>query len=190
VGHFGARLLAHPGRRDQTLTIFTIMDNGGCRKKDTSSDVYAALNIRSIWLPPHSNHFLQPLDLVLFAQLKMKSREQQAVKTNPKWLSKVIHIHCSWHECTLRFTVRAAWTAIAIIRTPSEIPRWGINPTSISRKVEEHCTPQPPELPYQEADLRPPPLNTVLHWVAGVRCQTSHREHAVIELTFPCHGVQ
>jgi hypothetical protein len=159
--------------KDQTLPIFMIMDNCGCHKKDTVSDVYAALNVQIIWLPPHSSHFLQPLDLVSFARLKMKYREQQAVKTKPKWLSKIIRIHRSWHECTHRLTVRAAWTAAAVTHTPSRPPRWQIDTISISRKLEEHCKAQPPALPNQPGDIRPPSLNDILHWLAGIGPKTS-----------------
>jgi hypothetical protein len=70
--------------KDQTLPIFMIMDNCQCHKKNTLSDVYAALTIWIIRLPPHSSHFLQLLDLVLFAQLKVTYQDQQAVKIKPK----------------------------------------------------------------------------------------------------------
>jgi hypothetical protein len=61
---------------DLTLLIILAMDNGGWHQKVIVSDVYAALNIRIIWLPPESSHVLQPRDLLLVARLKKKYREQ------------------------------------------------------------------------------------------------------------------
>jgi hypothetical protein len=70
--------------KDQILSIIMMIENCGCHKKNALSNVYAALNIRTIWFPPHSSHFLQPLDLVLFIRLKIKYQKHQASKTKPK----------------------------------------------------------------------------------------------------------
>jgi hypothetical protein len=70
--------------KDQILSIIMMIENCGFHKKDALSDVYAALNIRIIWFLPHSSHFLQPLDLVLFTRLKIKYQKHQAGKTKPK----------------------------------------------------------------------------------------------------------
>jgi hypothetical protein len=154
--------------KDQSLPIFLIMDNCGCHKKDTLSGAYEALNIRIIWLPPHSSHFLQPLDLVVFAQLKMKYRAQQAVQTKPKWVSKIIRIHRAWHECTHRLIVRAAWNGAAVIHTASAVPEWRIDTISIGRKVEEHCKQEAADASTEGADIRVPSVDDVLRWLAGV----------------------
>jgi hypothetical protein len=153
---------------DGTMPIFIIMDNCGCHKKETLSAAYASLNIKVIWLPPHSSHFLQPLDLVMFARLKMRYRERQAIKTRPKWVSKVLRIHQSWHECTHRLTIRAAWTAAAIIHTASESPEWRIDEISVARKLEEHCRARSLGLPNDPTGIRVPTIDDVLRWLAGV----------------------
>jgi hypothetical protein len=153
---------------DQNLPIYLLMDNCGCHKKETLSPVYEALSIRVLWLPPHSSHFLQPLDLVMFARLKMKYREQQAVKTRPKWVSKILRIHRSWHECTHRLTVRSAWSAAAITHTPLQIPEWRIDEIAIARKLEEQCKPQFPVLRDEVPDIQVATVDDVLHWLAGV----------------------
>jgi hypothetical protein len=145
---------------DQSLPIFLIMDNCGSHKKDTLLHLYDALNIHVLWLPPHSSHFLQPLDSVMFARLNMKYREREAIKTRPKWVSKIIRIHQSWHECTRRLNVRGAWSAAAIIHTASELPEWLIDGISIARKLEEHCKPPSPGVPDEMPTLPCPPLMT------------------------------
>jgi hypothetical protein len=153
---------------DQTLPIFLIMDKCGCHKKETLSGVYEALNIQIIWLPPHSSHFLQPLDLVVFAQLKMKYRTQQAVKTRPKWVSKIIRIHYAWHECTHRLILRAAWSAAAVIKAPSAVPEWRIDTIAIGRKLEEYCKQETTDASTEGADIRVPSVDDVLRWLAGI----------------------
>jgi hypothetical protein len=153
---------------DQSLPIFLIMDNCGSHKKDTLLPLHDALNIPVLWLPPHSSHFLQPLYLVMFARLKMKYRERQAIKTPPKWVSKIIRIHQSWHECTHRLNVCAACSAAAIIHTPSEFPKWRIDGISIAGKLEEHCKPQSTSVPDEMLGIPVPTVDDVLRWVAGV----------------------
>jgi hypothetical protein len=98
----------------------------------------------------------------------MKYREQQAVKTRPKWLSKIVLIHRLWHECTHRLTVCAAWITAAIVHTPSAILMWQIDTLSISRKIEEQCKPQVPKRPDQTVGVRLPELNDMLSWFAGI----------------------
>jgi hypothetical protein len=155
------------GMNDQTLPIFLLMDKCGCHKRETLSALYGALNIRIIWLPPHSSHFLQPLDLVVFARLKMKYRDQQAIKTRPKWVSKALRIHRSWHECTHRLPVRAAWSATAIIYIPSQIAGWRVAEISIARKLEEHCERPSGGLPDEVPDIHVASIDDVLQWLAG-----------------------
>jgi hypothetical protein len=48
---------------DPTLPAFLIMDNCSSHNKQKLLDLYTRHNIQVIWLPPHSSHFLQPLDL-------------------------------------------------------------------------------------------------------------------------------
>jgi hypothetical protein len=47
---------------DTTLPVFLIMDNCSSHNKQELLDLYTRHNIKVIWLPPHSSHFLQPLD--------------------------------------------------------------------------------------------------------------------------------
>jgi hypothetical protein len=160
--------LVRMAMNDETLPIFLLMDNCGCQKKETLSALYGAHNIRIIWIPPHSSHFLQPLDLVVFARLKIKYRDQQAIKTRPKWISKVLRIHRSWHECTHRLTVRAAWSSAAIIHIPSQIAGWHVDEIAIARKLEEHCKRPSRGLPDEIPDIHVASVDDVLHWLAGV----------------------
>jgi hypothetical protein len=154
---------------DPTLPIFLIMDNCGSHKKDVLSPMYAALNVSVIWLPPHSTHFLQPLDLVMFARAKIKYRDQSAIKTKPKWQSKILRIHRAGYECAYRPTVKASWSAAGIIHRTGGDSQWGIDEISIARKVDEYCKPQAPGAPNEGPGIHLPTQDDILHWLAGAR---------------------
>jgi hypothetical protein len=48
--------------------LFLIMDNCLFHNKQALLALYSQSNIRVIWLPQHSSHFRQPLDLGLFVR--------------------------------------------------------------------------------------------------------------------------
>jgi hypothetical protein len=159
--------------KDPTLPIFLILDNCGPHKKDLLSPLYAALNVKVIWLPPHSTHFLQPLDLVMFARAKLKYRDQPAIKTNPKWQSKILRIHRTWYEGAYRPTIKASWNAAGIIQRPNCDPQWLIDEISIARKVEENCKPQAAGVPDEKSGIHLPTEGDVIRWLAGGRPEPS-----------------
>ena len=80
--------------------MFLIMDN--CPSHCTQNIMQkftTCANTRLIWLPPHSSHFLQPLDASYFAVLKAYYRSFKTLVTTPRVSGKVLR------------AFRAAWTA-------------------------------------------------------------------------------
>jgi hypothetical protein len=51
---------------DPVLPVFLIMGNCPSHNKRQLRALYTQYNIQVIWLPAHSSHFLQPLDLGLW----------------------------------------------------------------------------------------------------------------------------
>ena len=55
-------------------------------------------NLKIIWLPPHSSHFLQMLDSCLFGLLKREYRNIKAQSGYPKIESKIVRaFHALWN---------------------------------------------------------------------------------------------
>jgi hypothetical protein len=130
--------------QDPTLIVFLIMDNCSCHNKPELMDLYARYNITVIWLPPHSSHFLQPLDLGLFGELKARYQRSSRKLTKPQWQGKVLRIDRAWHGSTYALSVWKSWAAAAIRPCTSEIPRWHIDRDKINEKIREHCRWQEP----------------------------------------------
>jgi hypothetical protein len=125
------------------LPMFLIMDNCSSHNNEILSDMYRDLNIRVIWLPPHSSHFLQPLDLYLFGQLKCKYYPFPGTTQKPRWETKVVNIHRTLHDCTFPFPLRFGWQNAGISLT--HIPRfeWWVYNASVEKKIKENCGPAP-----------------------------------------------
>lgn len=85
--------------RDPEAPVFLIMDNCPSHCTENILEYFQeGGNTRLIWLPPHSSHFLQPLDANYFASLKAHYRGYKTVATTPKVSGKMIR------------AFRAAWT--------------------------------------------------------------------------------
>jgi hypothetical protein len=125
--------------RDPALPVFLIMDNCSCHNKPELLGLYASHNIHIIWLPPHSSHFLQPLDLGLFGELKRRYQRSSRKVTKPQWQGKVLRIDRSWHGSTYALTVWKSWAAAGIRPCTSAIPRWHVDQDEIEAKITEHC---------------------------------------------------
>jgi hypothetical protein len=55
---------------DPTLPVSLIRDSCPSHNKQALVALHAQYNIRVIWLPAHPSHFLQPLYVRLFGELK------------------------------------------------------------------------------------------------------------------------
>ena len=79
---------------DQDAKVYLIMDNATVHNVP---DVLTEVGIQPIWLPPHSSHFLQVLDLLVFAELKKAYRTRRSKKTSPRIEGKVMRVLYAWN---------------------------------------------------------------------------------------------
>ena len=128
--------------KDPNAKIVIIMDNFGCH---TNTDVKALLdeigNIDIVCIPAHSSHFLQPLDLFPFSQLKKSYTRTTTQKTSPRVNGKVIHILRAWHEACFKPNILVGWTRAGIISC-KEAPYVRIDMRTITLIIESQCNGQ------------------------------------------------
>jgi hypothetical protein len=74
------------------LSVFLIMNNCPSHNKRGLLVLYTQYNIQVIWLPAHSSHFLQPLNLGLFRELKERYQRSNMKLTSPQWQGNVLRI--------------------------------------------------------------------------------------------------
>jgi transposase len=98
--------------------IFLIMDNCDSHKREDTMHMFGELNVQIIWLPAHSSHFLQTLDVGIFAAVKLRYSQLRREQTKPKVLGKILRLAEAWHEATSRERVIKAWAIAGLI------PRW------------------------------------------------------------------
>jgi hypothetical protein len=124
---------------DQTLPIYLVMDNCPSHSTDVLSALYARESIIPIWLPAHSSHFLQPLDLGPFGDVKGRYRRSVRKKTKPQWQGKVLRIDQAWHGSKYALNVFHSWRAAGIRPRNSAIPRWHVEWSHVEEKITEFC---------------------------------------------------
>lgn len=125
--------------QDPSAPIFLIMDNCESHKTPALLQIYTDLNIRVIWLPAHSSHFLQPLDLCVFSILKREYQNHWAKPTRPKVEGKLLRIHRAWHSATDVVTISSAWKAGGIWQDLAAPIKWGILDRTVATKIRENC---------------------------------------------------
>ena len=97
---------------DENAKVYLIMDNATVH---AIPDVLREVGIQPIWLPPHSSHFLQVLDLLVFAELKKAYRTRRAKKTSPKLEGKLLRSLYAWNVATHHLTILKAWQRAGIV---------------------------------------------------------------------------
>lgn len=97
---------------DQEAKVYLIMDNATVHNVP---DALMEVGIQPIWLPPHSSHFLQVLDLLIFAELKKAYRTRRSKKTSPRIEGKLLRILYAWNVATYRLTILKAWQRAGIV---------------------------------------------------------------------------
>jgi hypothetical protein len=122
--------------------IFLIMDNCASHRTEQLQSMYQQHKIRVIWLPPHSSHFLQPLDLFVFGILKKKYQDIKAKPVTlqtPKLESKILRIHRAWADAVYPLQVFRSWAAAAISCQCYPPVKWGLSEDRVLRKIQENC---------------------------------------------------
>ena len=143
--------------RDSNAKVYLLMDNATVHEIE---DILDALGIVCIWLPPHSSHFLQVLDLLVFAELKKAYRATRTKKTKPKIEGKLLHILSAWHKASYRLTIIKAWerAGITAVKGPGgELTtncRFALNFRRIHLAIRTNCpdTPDDVERLWSEVD--------------------------------------
>ena len=85
--------------QDPNTPIFLILDNCSIHNSEIVMTKFHEIgNLKIIWLPPHSSHFLQMLDSCLFGLLKREYRNIKAQSGYPKIESKIVRaFHALWN---------------------------------------------------------------------------------------------
>ena len=128
--------------QDERAKVYLIMDNATVHN---IPDVLQAVGIEPIWLPPHSSHFLQVLNLLIFAELKKAYRTKRSKSTSPKIEGKVLRTLSAWNTSMYRLTIMKAWERAGIVpirqclgeRSGKE--RFALDIRRVHRLIQENC---------------------------------------------------
>jgi hypothetical protein len=129
---------------DPTLPVWLIMDNHSSHNREELMEMFAQAKIYIIWLPPHSTHFLQVLDLLLFGIFKRNYKRLPKVETNPKIEGKIVRALHAWHESSWPPYLRSAWRMAGFHLDPSPASDvWsGVNLRKIAELIIQNCPDQ------------------------------------------------
>ena len=97
---------------DDEAKVYVILDNA---RVHNIEDVMREVGVCPIWLPPHSSHFLQVLDLLVFAELKKAYRSRRSRRTSAKIEGKLLRILYAWNIASYRLTILNAWQRAGIV---------------------------------------------------------------------------
>jgi hypothetical protein len=85
---------------DQSLNIFLIADNCGTHTNRNILTLLQRTDFIPIWLPPHSSHFLQLLDVAIFGSFKKHCGNQQRSEVKPQLEGEILRVLHAWHNAT------------------------------------------------------------------------------------------
>ena len=97
---------------DKSAVVYLILDNATVHNVE---DLFASMGIIPIWLPAHSSHFLQVLDLLPFAELKRAYRGIARIKTKPLIEGKILRVLKAWHHASYPLNICNAWQRAGIV---------------------------------------------------------------------------
>ena len=102
---------AYKSIKDENAKVFLVLDNASVHEVGSLFD---EIGIHPIWLPPHSSHFLQTLDLLLFAELKKAYSSLRTPLTRPKIEGKLLRILRAWNTAKYPLNIINAWKRAGI----------------------------------------------------------------------------
>ena len=104
---------------DETAKIVLIMDNFTGHSNAEVLKAFENLgHIVLVWLPPHSSHLFQPLDLFPFGELKRIYSSLSTPKTRPLINGKLFRILKAWHQTSFRANLLVGWARAGIDAFP------------------------------------------------------------------------
>jgi hypothetical protein len=105
---------------NQQLKVYLIADNHGTHTNPEVLALCERIGIVPIWLPPHSSHFLQPLDLTVFASFKRHYANLRRPQVKPQLEGKILRLLHAWHQATYVGCIDGGWRLGAIdVKPPS-----------------------------------------------------------------------
>jgi hypothetical protein len=124
---------------------YLVMDNHGPHNTPDNVREMHKLGIQVIGLPPHSSHFLQPLDGTVFGAFKKAYRLTRSPATRPKIEEKVIRVLHAWHNSAHIQTIYNGWKAggIRVRGALSYLAVPELNAVKIARIIHENCSDAP-----------------------------------------------
>jgi hypothetical protein len=96
--------------------------------------MHVHLKIRIAWPPPHSNRFLQPIDLPVISGLNQEHQFPNAKVMRPKLQGKILRAHRAWHQAMHPLIGESAWRKGAISRIMTSSTAWGIDEQMIAKQ--------------------------------------------------------
>ena len=125
---------------DINAKIVLIMDNFGCHSCDSVLSEFDKIgSVEIVWLPPHSSHIFQPLDLFPFGQLKKIYFNGTTRKTSPLVNGKILHILQAWHNACFKINIFVGWSRAGIDKTKGDVCV-KIDMRTITREILAHCS--------------------------------------------------
>jgi hypothetical protein len=129
-------------RQDPGLMIYLAMDNHGTHNTAVILQEMSGIGIQPIRLPAHSSHFLQPLDLTVFATFKRNCMNTKAIATKPKIEGKIVRALRAWHSSAYIQSICNGWKAGGVgvrgLLGDDAIPY--IKPDRITQLVQGNCS--------------------------------------------------
>lgn len=124
---------------DIVAKIVLIMDNFGCHSdKEVLDEMNKIGNIEIVWLPPHTSHLFQPLDLFPFGELKRIYYQTTTEPTKPLVVGKIIHILKAWHAASFKANIKVAWSRAGIDLTKGNVIA-RLDFSTFTRIMRAHC---------------------------------------------------
>jgi hypothetical protein len=126
---------------DQTLNVYLVADNHGTHTNREILALFEHAGVIPIWLPPHSSHFLQPLDLSVFGSFKSHYANLRTPNVKPQLEGKILRVLHAWHQATYVGGVDAGWRRGAIdVKPRSRGPGVGVlNIRRMNEILEQNC---------------------------------------------------
>ena len=134
--------------RDQNAPFWLILDNCACHNTMAIQRKLAELGgVSVVWLPPHSTHYLQPLDATYFGAMKRHYSNGSTPQTKPKVSGKILRAYKALWMANIPTTVMAAWetTGFTYRGLGTDKVKAFLNMSLISEIVHQNCSDLEPD---------------------------------------------
>jgi hypothetical protein len=86
----------HSQFSDQSLNVYLVAENLDMHSHPNILTMLQRTGVVPIWLPPHSSHFLPPLDLTGFGSFKRHYGDLRRPRLKPQLEGKILHGLHAW----------------------------------------------------------------------------------------------